>query len=252
MSAVDTHGASKILLVEDDPAFTAGLQRVLEARGYVVRAVDRSEQTPAAIADFEPDIVLLDVMMPGMDGWQLLARLRQDPETRSLPIIMLTAAASDASKIRGFELGVDDYVTKPFNVQELQCRIEAILRRTRASTGRSPSFIPVIGTESKLQLIPDHEVYYVSGVRNFTHVHTADARFLSRSSLKAIEERDIEGLFRVHRSFIVNLRHVRGCGWKDRSSYRLWLGDSQGTEIPVSRPLVTEVQRLLDVRDRAE
>ena len=240
----------RVLIVDDDATLAQGLKRAIESQGYVVQTVDGGVRALKVAATFQPDLVVLDVMMPVLDGWEVLARLRASQGTAHLPVIMLTAADSDTAKVKGFQLGADDYVTKPFSVQELRWRIAAILRRARPETHEEETLsIPeVAGGGSALEFIRCRDVYYVEGVRNYTYVHTADSRFLSRLTLGALEEKALEGLKRVHRSYIVNMNHVKGCGWANKSSYRLRLSDLDETEVPVSRALVAEVQHELGLK----
>jgi DNA-binding LytR/AlgR family response regulator len=248
--APKTAGLKRILLVDDDTALLAGLSRALESQGYLVRTVDQSPRAMDVAETFKPDLVVLDVMMPHVDGWQVLESLRARDTTEHVPVIMLTAADSDAAKVRGFEQGADDYLTKPFSVQELRCRIAAVLRRSSPHPAEEDEqrSIPVIVGGSDLELIRCRDVYYIEGIHNYTYVHTSSARFLSRMTLGALEQSGIEGFSRVHRSFIVNMRHVKGCGWATKSSYRLRLADADETEIPVSRSLILEIQRQLGLR----
>jgi DNA-binding LytR/AlgR family response regulator len=242
-------GLSRVLVVDDDVALATGLRHALENQGYVVRVLDRGTQVLETVATFKPDLLVLDVMMPIVDGWEVLARLRASEGAHHVPVIMLTAADTDAAKVKGFALGADDYLTKPFSVQELRCRIAAVLRRSRPRLdGEERCLVPVVVGGSRVEFVECRDVYYVEGVRNYTYVHTADARFLSRLTLGAFDEKDIPGFRRVHRSFIVNLEHVKGCGWTNKSSYRLTLNDLDRTHIPVSRAQVAEVQRLLGLR----
>lgn len=255
MTEPDTHAARKglkrILIVDDDAALLAGLKRALESQGYHVRTVDNGARAFEVGAVFQPDLVVLDVMMPHVDGWEVLQRIRARDTSEHVPVIMLTATDSDAAKVRGFELGADDYLTKPFSVQELRCRIAAVLRRTGGlnfAEKENPCSIPVVVGRSDCEFIRCRDVYYIEGVRNYTYVHTSIARFLSRLTLGVLEQKKIDGFKRVHRSFIVNMTHVKGCGWAGKSAYRLRLADADETEIPVSRTLVPEVQRQLGVR----
>lgn len=240
---------TRILIVDDDTMLARGVQLALENQGYLVQAIDGGAQALETTLAFKPDLILLDVMMPGMDGWEVLLALRSHVMTKKTPVIMLTAVDTDSSKIKGFSLGTDDYVTKPFNLQELRCRIAAVLRRSEAAPMEdAESSIPVVTGSSGVELIRRCDVYFVEGIRNYTYVHTADGRFLSRLTLGGLEERKIDRFMRVHRSFIVNLDHVKGCGWANKSSYRLHLADLAETEIPVSRTLVPAVQRQLGLR----
>lgn len=245
-----THkGLTRILLIEDDLALVRGLKGALETHGCVVRATNRGANALETALEFHPDLILLDVMMPGVDGWEVLSHLRENSNTSNVPVIMLTATDSNDAKIKGFTLGADDYVTKPFSVEELRCRIAAVLRRSQPDTpGDETCYIPVISGESGTELVRCKDVYFVEGIRNFTYVHTLDGRHLSRLTLGALDKKGIETFMRVHRSFIVNLEHVKSCGWISRSAYRIRLSNVNGTEIQVSRPLISEVQRRLGLK----
>jgi two-component system KDP operon response regulator KdpE len=117
----------RVLVVDDDKTLLRFLKEYLEREGYEVLTADRGLKGLRIFYDERPDLVVLDVMMPGMDGWEACARIR---ELSGIPIIMLTAKAAEADKLRGFKLGVDDYVTKPFSLEELSARMRAILMRT--------------------------------------------------------------------------------------------------------------------------
>ena len=242
--------AAKILLVDDDVQLVRGLKTALEHYGYLVRAVERGAQAPDMALQFRPDLILLDVMMPGVDGWEILGQIRGNPPTEDIPVIMLTGSSADSAKVKGFSLGADDYVTKPFSLQELRCRVDAVLRRTRPRESAEPEgSIPVLAGTSGYQFLRSEDVYFAEGIRNYTYVHTYDSRQLSRLSLGALDDRHISDFMRVHRSFIVNMTHVRSCGWASGSSYRLRLSDLARTAIPVSRALVSEVQNRLGLRE---
>jgi two-component system KDP operon response regulator KdpE len=125
-----------ILVVDDEPAIVRLTRARLQADGYGVITAGRGEEALPLVEDERPDLVLLDLMMPGIDGYETLRRIRQ---TSQVPVIMLTARAGDADKLKGFETGADDYLTKPFNPDELAARVHAMLRRTAgmAPAGRS-------------------------------------------------------------------------------------------------------------------
>ncbi len=123
----------KILIIEDEPAIVELVTLYLRKEGFdVVSARDGLEGLIVA-KDQRPDLVLLDLMLPELDGWEVCKRLRQDSD---IPIIMLTARGDDVDKIVGLELGADDYVTKPFNPRELVARIKAVLRRAQTPVGQ--------------------------------------------------------------------------------------------------------------------
>src|SRR5688572_28141684 len=121
---------SKILIVEDEPAMIAGLRDNFEYEGYeVISADDGVTGLERALSD-NPDLVVLDVMMPRMSGLDVCKQLKV--KRPSMPIIMLTARGQEIDKVVGLELGADDYVTKPFSVRELMARVKAVLRRASA------------------------------------------------------------------------------------------------------------------------
>ncbi len=116
-----------ILVVDDEPAIVRLVRAKLQADGFGVITADRGAAALDLLDEERPDLVILDLMMPEMDGFETLRKMRRFSST---PVIMLTARGSDTDKLRGFEHGVDDYITKPFNPDELSARVSAVLRRT--------------------------------------------------------------------------------------------------------------------------
>jgi len=128
-------GKVRILVVDDEPRYVRAIQINLEASGYKVLAA-RDGQTAIELAvSEEPDLILLDIRMPGPDGYEVCQRIR---EFSAVPIIMLTALAEDADKVKGLDIGADDYVTKPFSAEELWARVRAVLRRVELSEWQKP------------------------------------------------------------------------------------------------------------------
>ncbi|MEJ2734077.1 MAG: response regulator, partial [Anaerolineae bacterium] len=127
--------AIKILIVDDSQDTTWLLKRVLTEEGYAVQLAHDGREGLRQAFDYRPDLVLLDVMMPDMDGWTMLSRLR---EFSDVPVIMLTAVGGEQSMVQGLDGGADDYVTKPYGMEELKARVRAVLRRRGVSeSGRS-------------------------------------------------------------------------------------------------------------------
>lgn len=125
-----------VLLVEDEPAQREVLAYNLEAEGFEVAQASNGEEALEAISDSPPDLILLDWMMPHVSGLEVCRRLKLRPETRGIPVIMLSARSEEVDKVRGLETGADDYVIKPYSVVELMARLKAHLRRVRpASSG---------------------------------------------------------------------------------------------------------------------
>lgn len=121
--------SAAILIVEDEEPLTLLLRYNLEAEGYEVSTCARGDEAETRLREQVPDLVVLDWMMPGLSGIELCRRLRARPETRQLPILMLTARGEESERVRGLATGADDYVVKPFSVPELLARIRALLRR---------------------------------------------------------------------------------------------------------------------------
>src|SRR3990170_2486770 len=131
---------TRILVVDDDATLLRFLGEYLVREGFEVISADRGAKAVKLFYQERPDIVVLDLMMPGMDGWEVCARLREMADT---PIILLTAKASEADKLRGFRLGVDDYVTKPFSLAELSARLGAVLGRAGRQAEASPELLQI-------------------------------------------------------------------------------------------------------------
>ncbi|MBI3954341.1 MAG: response regulator transcription factor [Chloroflexi bacterium] len=123
-----------ILVVDDEPRYLRLVRFNLEAAGYRVTCAATGEEALASLANHAPDLVVLDVMLPGLDGFEVCQRIR---EVSMVPIIMLTARGAEEDKVKGLRLGADDYVAKPFSAQELLARVEAVLRR--AHLAEAPS-----------------------------------------------------------------------------------------------------------------
>lgn len=118
---------SKILVVEDDPSIRFGLEEVFESEGYAIASCDNGNEAINRIAEELPDLIILDVMLPGRNGYEICRELREGG--CRVPILMLTAKGQEIDKVVGLDAGADDYVTKPFGVRELVARINALFRR---------------------------------------------------------------------------------------------------------------------------
>lgn len=126
---MSTH--AKVMVIEDEEALSVLLRYNLEAEGYAVHTVERGDEVEIAVDEAKPDLILLDWMLPGVSGIELCRRLRMNPNSQSVPIIMLTARGEESERIRGLSTGADDYVVKPFSTAELMARVKALLRRAR-------------------------------------------------------------------------------------------------------------------------
>jgi two-component system alkaline phosphatase synthesis response regulator PhoP len=129
--------AQRILVVDDDPELVRLLSAYLEQAGFQVLAAHDGETALHVLRRERPDLVLLDLMLPDRDGWDVTRIVRADPNIGAMPIIMLTARVEDHDRILGLELGADDYVVKPYNPREVVARVRAVLRRVRGEPVQS-------------------------------------------------------------------------------------------------------------------
>lgn len=135
--------SKRILIIDDEPDVTELVSYQLKAKGYAVEALNNPTQSIAMIRSFQPDLILLDVMMPDISGIQICRMLRADPKTKETPVVFLTARAEEADRVLGLEVGGDDYICKPFSVKELVLRIQGLLRRTAAPDDHEPKRLEI-------------------------------------------------------------------------------------------------------------
>ena len=161
---------AKILVVEDEEALSHLLQYNLGKEGFNVAVSADGDEALVAVDEEKPDLVLLDWMLPHVSGVEICRQIRARQETRDLPIIMLTARGEEEDRIRGLELGADDYVTKPFSMSELVARVRAVLRRTR------PTLAGDVATFA--DLILDRETCRVRRAGRDVHLGPTEFRLL--------------------------------------------------------------------------
>ncbi len=146
-----------VLVIDDELAIVRLVRTKLQADGYAVITADRGEKALEILEDERPDLIVLDLMMPGIDGFETLRRIRAQSQ---VPVIMLTARSGDADRLKGFSGGADDYVTKPFNPDELAARIAAVLRR---SSGSAPAGGRMVLTYPGVEIDLERRRVVVSG-----------------------------------------------------------------------------------------
>ncbi len=203
---------SKILIVEDEQAMLTGLRDNLEFEGYEVDTADRGDDGLKKLLNNPYDLVLLDVMLPGMSGFDVCKKARsQGIET---PIILLTARGEELDKVLGLELGADDYVTKPFSLRELLARIKVILRRTGNTVASNANSLLTIGN---LQIsFEAYEAYLKDQPVKMSHKEFEILHYLHRNTGKIVTRDDIldhvwgmdyQPTARTVDNFIVRLRN---------------------------------------------
>ena len=154
-----------IFCVEDDSNIRELVVYTLETTGFKARGFEDGREFLEALALETPELVLMDIMLPGDDGLELLKKLKASPKTREIPVIMVTAKGAEYDKVKGLDLGADDYVTKPFGMMELVSRIKAVLRRTRKDAQEPQDIIAVGEIEINTK---KHEVTAGGEVVNLT------------------------------------------------------------------------------------
>ncbi len=152
-----------ILVIDDDELVSRTLQRTLKVYGHQVMVANSGTEGLQLARRHPPELFILDIMMPGMDGYQVCRQIRGDPLLKELPVLFLTAKVKDEDKIEGFRAGADDYLSKPFNMEELQLRVTAILRRTQPIENIVPPTEVIVGgvmldCRSFKVTTPDHVV----------------------------------------------------------------------------------------------
>ena len=147
----------KILIVDDEERMVRFIRLNLEHDGFLVSEAFNGKEAIQQLRDVAPDLILLDVMMPDLDGFEVLQRIR---ESSKVPVLMLTAKGEEDDRVRGLELGADDYITKPFSPREMVSRVKAVLRRTEAATGSMHGLIEV---DDRLKIDFDRREIWLEG-----------------------------------------------------------------------------------------
>ena len=163
----------QILVIDDEPDVTDLLKYSLELKGYSVHALNNPIEFVSKVRDLSPDLIILDVMMPELDGMQLCQIIRSDPIIKSTPIIFLSARSEVEDRVKGLEHGADDYLTKPFSTEELLLRVEGLLRRTK--------LIKAETSDSRIQIagvIIDDALYELTVDGNHIPVTATEFRLL--------------------------------------------------------------------------
>ena len=160
-----------VLVVEDEPAQREVLAYNLEAEGFGVAKTDNGDDVLMMVNEEQPDVIILDWMLPGVSGIEICRRLKSKQTTRKIPVIMLTARAEEADRVRGLETGADDYVIKPYSVIELMARVRTQLRRVRPAT---------VGERLEYEdIILDAETHRVTRAGNELKLGPTEFRLLS-------------------------------------------------------------------------
>lgn len=223
--------AVKILIIEDEAAIRDMVTLALGRAGYQVYQAESAEDGFSMLNEHVPDLILLDWMLPGMSGVDFAKRIKRDPLCRDIPIIMLTARTEEEDKVRGLEVGADDFVTKPFSPRELQARIKAVLRRAVPMSSEEIIEVDGLALDPVSHRVTVDDQNLEMGPTEFRLLHffmTHPERVFTRSQLLDnvwgtnvyVEERTVDVHIRRLRKSLSTLGHdryvqtVRGAGYR--------------------------------------
>lgn len=229
-----------VLVVDDDDAIVEMIRMGLGADGMSVFGAGDGGECADVLGRERIDVVLLDIMMPRVDGWMTLMDIRSNPATADTPVIMLTAKTQDLAKILAFKQGVQQYVTKPFSIAELSARVESLTRGRRKvpsdlGAGEADFRKLAVRKGGRTVLLTIDDIVFLSARNKSTYAHTYENQYLVDMTLGELEEKMVRDAFsRVHRSYLVNLNKVKEILRVD-GSYVVVASDRDETHVPVAR-----------------
>ena len=230
-----------VLVVDDDSAVVDVIRAGLEAEGMVVHGASDGGEGLEVLSRERVDVVVLDIMMPRVDGWMALMDIRNSPSFADLPVIMLSAKTQDLAKILAFKQGVQQYVTKPFNVLEMAARVESLAKHRRrvgsdqGVVGETEFRKLAVRKGGRTVLLNIDDIVLLSARNKSTYAHTYENQYLVDMTLGELEDKLVrESFTRVHRSYLVNLNRVKEILRVD-GSYVVVATDRDETHIPVAR-----------------
>jgi DNA-binding LytR/AlgR family response regulator len=228
-----------VLIVDDDPSIVEMIKLGLETDGMHVLSAGDGAEALDVLARETVDVILLDIMMPKVDGWMALMEIRNNPLTADIPVIMLSAKTQDLAKILAFKQGVQQYVTKPFNILELSARVRSLIhtrvRTAETAAGEGEFRKLAVRKGGRTVLLSIDDIVYVSAKNKSTYVHTYENQYLVDMTLGELEKRLArENFHRIHRSYIINLNCIKEILRMD-GGYVVVATDRDETHIPVAR-----------------
>ena len=229
-----------VLVVDDDPEVVDVIRSGLQAEGMVVFGASDGGEGLEVLGRERVDVVVLDIMMPRVDGWMALMDIRNSPAFAGLPVIMLSAKTQDLAKILAFKQGVQQYVTKPFNVLELAARVESLAKQRRGAADQGvPSETEfrklAVRKGGRTVLLNIDDIVLLSARNKSTYAHTYENQYLVDMTLGELEGKlSRESFTRVHRSYLVNLNKVKEI-LRVEGSYVVVASDRDETHVPVAR-----------------
>ncbi len=230
-----------VLVVDDDESIVEMIRMGLETDGMTVFGASDGAEGIEVLAREPIDVVILDIMMPRVDGWMALMEIRNNPVTADVPVIMLSAKTEDLAKILAFKQGVQQYVTKPFNILELSARVESLARDWRRMMGEASRVDEAdfrklaVRKGGRTVLLSIDDLVFLSARNKSTYAHTYENQYLVDSTLGELEDKLGKDSFaRVHRSYMINLNKIKEI-LRAESAYVVVVSDRDETHVPVAR-----------------
>ncbi len=244
---------SKVLVIDDDTTNLSYLTELL-GKDYELDTAENGEEGLKKVECFKPDLILLDVMMPGIDGYQVCKAIRNHKELSKIKILFLSARVQMSEKLKGYRVGGDDYITKPFDNDEVVAKIKVFLRLKYEEEIKSGG--DTVPEEKLLDILYQIKrdllnIIYVKSDSPYCKVfskHLKDKAYKMRITIQALEdyfkERD---LLRVHRSFLVNPKRILSVNKQKNNEFKLLVQDSKGeiAMIPVGRSYHNKIKSAL-------
>ena len=241
-----------VLVIDDDESMVEMIRMGLEADGMQVLGAQDGGEGIDILGRERVDVVVLDIMMPRVDGWMALMEIRNDPATADLPVIMLTGKTQDLAKILAFKQGVQQYVTKPFNITELSARVESLARgnrrRQQTQAASETDFRKIaVRKGGRTVLLSIDEIAFLSAKNKSTYAHTFENQYLVDLTLGELEAKLAkESFVRVHRSYMVNLNRIKEIV-RVEGSYVVVVADRDETHLTVARRQVKHFREAVGI-----
>lgn len=245
-------GALRIHIVEDDEDIANLISRFLARNGYDVSQSGTGEEGLENILEQAPDLLILDIRLPGISGLEVMDEVQKEPRLKDIPILFLTGVTDEATVVECLR-GGDEYMQKPPRLLELEARVRKILDRTALSKSRpatSADLVDRLTVEhgKEVTIVPLQEILYVEASGKYSYVYTDERRFLTNYSIGELEKRPgfPKSFLRVHRSYLVNVERVRKLvREKPRKVVVEYNGKTAG--VPVGDAYYSSVKTLLNI-----
>ena len=242
----------RLLMIDDDEIVVGMVCKFMQTAGFEMSYCLSGEDGIRKARDELPDLIILDIVMPGTGGLEVMQELRTDPRTRDIPIMFLTSLDDEATVVKGLR-GAEDYIVKPIKTLEFEARVRKILDRKAGEKDTPVQRIPqgerlAVKVGNDTYLLAFEQIFFVEAHGKYTYVCTRNRRVLTDYSIGAIEKKLPPADFlRIHRSYIANLRHVNKVVTKPRKKTVLSLEDEAHTELAVSEAHLRELRQRLNL-----